>query len=255
MPEMKKIDLVNSIIKEYFIKNQTLEIVPVKDLMVDFINAGIFAKDVKKGFPIRKYLRELDEAGELNQIPLVYAERNEKNTYWYFVQSDQFKPTTPYKQAKKSIESKKEILPRSKSDSDYVIDLCDTILEKRSHRQKTFGFLLGDVHKDGKTQTRLPIKAFYEDLKIAIEYRKFQFEKPIIDEEEIEKETVSGMSRDEQQKRYDLRRSETLQENNIKLINIKYSDFSCDEKNRIVRDNDKDMKTLQNILSKYIPID
>ena len=252
MVDIERVKQINSIIEDYFIKNTKILIVPVKDLMADFIAAGIFAKDIKKGLPIRKVLRELDDVNKLDLMPFVYAERKDNKIYWYFIPLNTPRPTASYKSESKKIQSEDDILSRSKKDEDYVIDLCNIVLNKKGHRQKTFGFLLGDVHKDEKTQTRLPLDAFYEDLKLAIKYKKFYSAKPILDDDESEPLTVSGMSREEQRERYDLRRAELLRENGIRLVNVLYSNFVCDERNKIVRDNVKNIKIVQDILKKYI---
>jgi hypothetical protein len=59
---------------------------------------------------------------------------------------------------------------RTDSDEAYVLDLCDSLLGKLSERQKLFDFLVGDPGRNGMAR-RLPVDAFYPDLRIAIEYR------------------------------------------------------------------------------------
>lgn len=75
---------INQVIKEYFEKNRSINTVPAKDLMPQFIQAGIFAKDHRNGLPIRNVLRELDRANALHLIPYVRAERKVVNTNWFF---------------------------------------------------------------------------------------------------------------------------------------------------------------------------
>ena len=85
MKDISKVEKINTVIEEYFKANATLTIAPVKDLMLAFIKAGIFTKDIKKGLPIRLILRELDDSNQLALIPFVHAERHGEHTYWYFV--------------------------------------------------------------------------------------------------------------------------------------------------------------------------
>ena len=87
MDESGKIKLINQVVNEYFEKNGVNEVVAAKDLMPDFIKAGVFTKDHKKGLPIRKVLRAIDEQNTLDQIPLAYPDRKEKNTVWYFLRT------------------------------------------------------------------------------------------------------------------------------------------------------------------------
>ena len=80
-----RIKEINKVIEAYFTRHTEVNKILAKELMPDFISAGIFSKDNRKGLPIRKILRELDENGSLNLIPYVHPERKEKNTNWYFV--------------------------------------------------------------------------------------------------------------------------------------------------------------------------
>lgn len=79
-----KIELINITLKDYFSKNQSIAVLPAKDLMANFISAGIFEQDHRCGLPIRSLLRELDAQNQLQQIPYVFAERKGINTNWYF---------------------------------------------------------------------------------------------------------------------------------------------------------------------------
>lgn len=252
MADLTKLNTINQVIETYFEKNTSLTIVPAKKLMPDFISAGIFAKDHKNGLPIRKILRELDSTNELQLIPFVYAERNEQNTYWYFIPSNAEIPTTPYKQEEKKPGSKENLTSRLNSDETYVIDLCDEALGLVANRQKRFNFLLGDLHKDGISQTKLPVDAFYESLQLVIEYREIQNIESVEDIDNPNKETSSGVSRNEQRKIYDKRREEVLPENDISLVIISGSDFSCDTQNKIIRNKEADIKIVQNALKETI---
>lgn len=75
---------INQVVKEYFESNPTDKTIPAKDLMPQFIEAGIFTKDHRNGLPIRNILRELDRANSLQLIPYVRAERKKVNTNWFF---------------------------------------------------------------------------------------------------------------------------------------------------------------------------
>lgn len=78
------INRINSTIKDYFEKKPAVRTIPAKDLMPEFIKAGIFAKDYRDGLPIRNVLRELDRSYDLMRIPFVRAERKRINTFWFF---------------------------------------------------------------------------------------------------------------------------------------------------------------------------
>ena len=254
MKDLSKIDKINKVIEEYFTTNASLTIVPVKELMSSFIKAGIFVKDIKKGLPIRLVLRELDESKQLDLIPCAYAERHGEHTYWYFIPANAAAPEKPYKQEKRKLEND-AIAIRLNSDETYVISLCDEVLSLNADRQKRFDFLLGDLHKNGKTQTMLPVDAFYEELQLVVEYKEIQNYRPLAEvdknEDEEEKESVKTLSREEQRRIYDERRAKVLPENDISMVVISYSDFEYDDKNKIIRDKESDLKTVQKALKDF----
>ena len=85
MKNEEKIARINEVVTDYFKNNLSVNEILAKDLMPEFIKAGIFNKDYeRKGLPIRKLLRELDRNNELDKIPSLLPERKTKNTNWYF---------------------------------------------------------------------------------------------------------------------------------------------------------------------------
>ena len=80
-----KIEKINKVLADYFEKNKSVKHVRAKDMMDDFVDAGIFKKDYdRSGLPIRNLLRELDKNNQLDLIPYVVVERKERNSNWYF---------------------------------------------------------------------------------------------------------------------------------------------------------------------------
>ena len=252
MKDLSKVEKINTVIEEYFNSNASLTIAPVKDLMPAFIKAGIFTKDIKKGLPIRLILRELDTKNELDLIPFVHAERHGEHTYWYFVPANASTPDTPYKQEKKNPEND-PIAIRLNSDETYVISLCDKVLSLKANRHKRFDFLLGDLHKDRKTQTMLPVDAYYDELQLVVEYKEIQNFRPVIirdiDEEDEEKPKTS--TREELRRIYDERRVKVLPKNGISMVVISYSDFEYDDNNKIVRKEERDLDIVQKALEDF----
>lgn len=265
MADLKKINEINRVIEAYFTENNTLTIVPVKVLMPDFIRAGIFAKDHKNGLPIRQILRELDKTDQLQLIPFIYPERKAEDTYWYFIPANAPIPKTPYKHEEKKAESKKRASLRLNSDETYVIDLCDKVLEQKANRQKRFDFLLGDLHKDGKTKTKLPVDSYYDSLHLVIQFMEFQADEvfpdrntpePIDDPEQAidnpEREPKKIITRAEQRQIYDQRRIEVLPEHGIDIIEISYSNFVCGPHHKINRNEEADLKVVRTALKKFL---
>lgn len=251
MSEEEKIKQINSVVSDYF-ENITKEnSVAVKELMPYFIKSGIFSKDNKKGLPIRKVLRALDEQKALDKIPFVHAERKEKNTFWYFVRtgseyiSDAPRDTGVTRKQKSKAN-------RANSDEHYVINLCDELLQTNASRQHKFGFLLGDYHKDGKTRTALPVDAYYQDQKLVIEFMERQHTESVELFDKPDRQTISGVNRSEQRKIYDQRRRKGLKSNDIQLLEIDYSVFECNSQKGLVRDKEKDLDVLKVLLEKFI---
>lgn len=250
MQEENNIKLINQVISDYFEHSTKEDTVAVKELMPYFIKAGIFTKDLKKGLPIRKVLRALDEQDALSKIPFVHAERQEKSTFWYFVREGAtYVSDTPNDTGV----SKKQKLKASRASSDahYVINLCDEILEAQASRQHKFGFLLGDYHKNGKTRTPLPVDAYYKEQNLVIEIKYRPETEAIEDFDKPEKITVSGVSRSEQRKIYSERRKKGLKANDIQVLEVDYADFDCDGRHRLMRDKEKDLAVLKKLLKNY----
>lgn len=242
----KQLEAINRVLAEYFNSNREELIVPAKNLMPAFIDAGIFEKDHKNGLPIRNVLRDLDRTGQLHLIPYVHAERKVKNTNWFFVNrsverkldSNPVRPPITTVPSTKRARSK----PAKTRDEAYVLDLCDEVLNEKSLRQHRFPFLLGDAG------TRLPVDAYYPTTNLVIEYRERQHTEPISHFDKPDRMTRSGVNRREQRRIYDERRSTELPKNGIKLVEISYTDFPCNRKGRILRNPEADRTTIANLL-------
>lgn len=243
---MEKINQIKLVLKEYFELNNGVTIIPAKDIMPYFILAGIFVKDSKKGLPIRNVLRRLDEKNQLHLIPFVHAERKEVKTKWYFQRNG----TTSTPIPKRTLEqSKPTAKSNSRKDSDehYVLDLCDEVINKTGLRQHRFDFLLGDANSKGVC-AKLPVDIYYPELNLVIEYKEQQHTKANKHFDKPDIFTVSGVHRGEQRKIYDQRRLEVLPQHGIQVVEIFYSDFAFDRKDKIVRDWERDLERVRKFL-------
>lgn len=119
-------------------------------------------------------------------------------------------------------------------DEHYVIDLCDEVLSAEAVRQHRFPFLTGDPGRNGICH-RLPVDAFYPSLKLVVEYRERQHREPV--KVMDRRWTISGCTRGEQRRRYDERRRIVLPRHGIELVELNYSMFSHDSRNRLRRDD------------------
>lgn len=78
------LEAIRMTVFKYFSENRSENKVKAKDLMPQFIEAGIFEKDHQNGLPIREVLRDLDKENRLDELIFVHPERKAKNTNWYF---------------------------------------------------------------------------------------------------------------------------------------------------------------------------
>ena len=136
-------------------------------------------------------------------------------------------------------------------DEHYVLDLCDKVLVLTCSRQHRFDFLLGDTNLQG-TATRLPVDGYYEQLKLAIEYRERQHTEAVNFFDKPDRLTISGVHRGEQRKIYDERRRDVIPKHGIALIEFSYSDFKHDRQKRIIRDQKQDVEIVRKKLQPYV---
>lgn len=257
MIDQSKVDRINKVVEKYFEKNPEVSIVPVKKLMPDFIKAEIFVKDIKNGLPIRKFLRSLDDDKQLDLIPNIYTERKEHAIYWYFVPANAKARDKPYMFQEKKPETIAKISAMLEKDVNYVIDLCDEIIGENANRHKRFWFLLGELHKDEKTRTRLPISAFYESLNLVVDFREVYVpnkdaEVKHVEKDEDSKYVAGGLSRSELRKIYEQRKADLIPKHKINYVVISNTDFTCDKQNKIIRNKESDIKVISEILKEYI---
>jgi len=245
-----KIIKINEVIDNYFENHPSENSIAAKKIMPELINAGVFTKDEKSGLPLRKVLRALDAKNELHKIPLVHTERNETATYWYFVRKGaEFVPTEIVNPISKKQREKNS---RESTDEFYIVNLCNELLNEIASRQHTFDFLVGDLHRNGKTKTELPIDAYYKDLNLAIEFLEKENSNSTENLDKPNKITISGVNRARQRKIYSQRKRIVLRQENIQLIEINYSVFECDEQNKLTRNKEEDVKILKRILKNFL---
>lgn len=246
---MSKIQKINKVIEDYFELNKSVKIIPAKDMMPYFILAGVFTKDSKNGLPIRRILRRLDEKNQLHQIPFVYADRKDTNTNWFFQRNGSYVPTPKEVVVKQKTKALSKTSTRKDSDEYYVLNLCDEVLGKTGFRQHRFDFLLGDPNAQGKC-SKLPVDIYYPDFNLVVEYKEQQHTKPNKHFDKPDLFTVSGVHRGEQRKIYDQRRRDVLPQHGIKVIEISYSDFEFNSKDKLVRNRAKDLEIVKRKLGK-----
>lgn len=233
---------INEVITHYFNTNTSIDWIPVKAIMPALIEAGVFNKDEKKGLPIRKVLRKLDLESKLTKIPTVHAERRLDSTYWYLVRSG--KKYAPKELISTITKKEQNLRTIQNSDEYYLVNLCDELLKQKASRKHTFGTLVGNLHKRGKGRTKLPLDAYYEDLKLVLEF----FEKNVATDELDEKE----QARKAQIKYYDQLKKKAILNKKLRLIEINYALFECNDANKLIRNTENDRLVLKGVLKDFI---
>lgn len=252
---MDRIADINRVIAGWFAAHPTEHKVAAKDLMGEFVKAGIFPADRRNGLPIRNVLRRLDSEGQLQRIPYVQAERKAANTNWFFIRTDRPLPqeSRPVSTPKQPMTPMQLKATGSNRDEHYVIDLCDEILGRKASRQHRFPFVLGDLHRNGTGRTALPCDAYYPTLQLVVEFNERQHTEAVNHFDKPHQMTVSGMHRGEQRALYEQRKRETLPKHGIRLVEVGYSDFVHDSGKRILRNPDRDRQRLASLLKEFLP--
>jgi hypothetical protein len=131
----------------------------------------------------------------------------------------------------------------SRRDEEYVLGICDLVLDRSCRRQHRFDFLRGDSGR------HLPVDGYYPDLQLVLEYRERQHvEKvPFFDR----RMTVSGVTRGEQRKIYDQRRRDVLKEHGIRLVELNVVDFRHNARKRLLREP-ADLEVVRNKLKDFL---
>ncbi|QHI36909.1 hypothetical protein IMCC3317_22790 [Kordia antarctica] len=233
---------INEVITQYFDTNIAVDWIPVKEIMPALVEAGIFEKDVKKGFPMRKVLRRLDQKSELTKIPTAHAERRTENTYWYLVREG--KEYTPKEVIPEISKKQQHILDIKNSDENYLLNICDELLGQEASRKHTFDTLVGNLHKRGKGRTKLPVDAYYKELKLVMEF--FQQNKPFEELDEKEQARITQI------KYYDELKKEAVLAKSFRYMKINYAQFECDEANKLIRNTENDTLVLKEILKDFL---
>lgn len=122
--------------------------------------------------------------------------------------------------------------PRGNSDEAWIIGLCDEVLGEQAIRQHRFPFLTGDPGATGR-RSPLPVDAFYPARKLVIEFHEIQHSQPVAHFDK--RQTVSGVSRAEQRRRYDELRRTVLPQHGIDIVIFDYSEFEHTTAGRLQR--------------------
>ncbi len=129
-------------------------------------------------------------------------------------------------------------------DEFYILKLCDKVLKREASRQHRFDFLRGD------TGRKLPVDAYYDDLKLVIEYRERQhLESVKLFDMRM---TISGVSRGEQRAKYDELRCQEIPKNGLYLVELSYSDFAHASNKRLKQNEQEDTQIIKEKLQIYI---
>src|SRR5207249_3468411 len=106
-------------------------------------------------------------------------------------------------------------------------------------------WLVGDPGRS-RAGVQLPVDAYYPDHELVVEYRERQHHEatPFFDR----RQTVSGVGRSEQRRRYDERRERELPLHGIRLVIVRSADLRCNRRGRLLRDRASDLAIVRRFL-------
>ncbi|MCB9441213.1 MAG: hypothetical protein H6523_13310 [Mycolicibacterium sp.] len=133
-------------------------------------------------------------------------------------------------------------MSRADSDERYVLDLCDEVLGVAGIRQARFDWLRGDPSPSRPRGTTLPVDGYWPSLRLVVEFQEEQHSQPVAFFDR--RQTVSGVGRGEQRRRYDERKRTLIPEHGLRLVVIEKSDFVMKSK-RIARDHARDLAVVR----------
>lgn len=139
----------------------------------------------------------------------------------------------------------------AKRNEDYVLGLCDEVLDSTGLRQHRFVWLEGDPSPKTGRRTRLPVDAYWPDQALVVEFHEKQHTEQVRHFDKPDVMTVSGMHRGMQRKRYDDRRRELIPAHGIRLVIISMSEFEVRRSN-IVQRHDADLTVVRSALQEGI---
>jgi hypothetical protein len=134
------------------------------------------------------------------------------------------------------------VASRADSDEHYVLDLCDEVLGLIGSRQQRFEWLRGDPSAHRPNGTALPVDGYWPELGLVVEFQEEQHSQPspFFDR----RQTVSGVGRAEQRRRYDERKRVEIPHHGLRLVVIEKSAFTVKSK-RIARDRARDLAIIR----------
>lgn len=139
-----------------------------------------------------------------------------------------------------------QIKKRLESDEVYVLDLIADIIGEAYEGQMRFDNLLGDTGKNGR-RVKLPVDAFFPKANLIVEYREKQHSQSVSIMDK--RMTISGVSRGEQRRIYDLRKEQWALNNEVNFLAISYFDLAHKKSGKLNRDPDYDRAALKRLLT------
>lgn len=134
---------------------------------------------------------------------------------------------------------------RADSDEHYVLDLCDEVFGVAGRRQARFDWLRGDPSARLPRGMTLPVDGYWQSLGLVVEFQEEQHSQP--SPFFNRRQTVSGVGRGEQRRRYDERKRTLIPQRGLRLVVIEKSEFMVKSR-RIDRDRSRDLEVVRHYL-------
>jgi len=129
-----------------------------------------------------------------------------------------------------------------REDQNYVIEIAEEILGEAAKREYCFDWLRGDPNAAGARKA-LPVDAYFPEHALVLEYHEKQHRERVglFDD----KQTISGVSRGEQRRRYDALRSVEVPRHGLRLVVVSDTDLVRCAKGHVIRQRTQDAETIR----------
>lgn len=130
--------------------------------------------------------------------------------------------------------------------ADYVIELLAEILEEQPAREIRFPWAVGDPSAKTGRSAQLPFDAVWESRRLIVEVDEDQHRQPVPFWDKPDVVTVSGVSRGEQRRIYDMRKRAAAREHEYTVVEVEWERRPRPDR----RDRDADRKRLVAVLGR-----
>lgn len=211
---------------------------PAVELMPRLFELNVFPNTYEERSPVEDLLDLMNRNDHISILPWAIGEGDPERLKWSFV----FLEGSSLKELEEKMADEQTSRFVELGDENYLLDLCDEILDQKALRQHKFNFL-----GEGRN---LPFLGFYPNLNLALYYQKPPQSEVVTRLENINWISGRSLHREKEEEEFLQRCRELLSEKGIQHLEIHHSIFSYNKLKRMNRNLQKDKLTLENLIGK-----